>query len=201
MRQLDNIRHTNQVRIMPDLTTLNRLGSQRMGRIGSFRRGLSLSRGEAWSCLKRVRPVSSLQGWRWFVCLLTLCCSACSGSKGLNTVQGKVFYKDQPLKGAVVTFHPKGVTDLTTIRPVGLTSEDGSFTLSTGKDEGAPAGEYVVTFICSEEVGSKGGKREFSTAPPQTQDRLQGAYSNADLSAFTVEIKKGANQLEPFRLK
>jgi hypothetical protein len=130
-----------------------------------------------------------------------VCCASCSGSAGLNPVKGKVLYKDQPLKGAVVTFHPKGVTDLHTVRPVGLTDEDGVFTLTTGQDEGAAAGEYVVTFICSEELSPKLGKGEISTAPPQTRDRFQGAYSNAEKSTFRVEIKKGSNQLEPFNLK
>jgi hypothetical protein len=110
-------------------------------------------------------------------------------------------YRDQPLKGAVVTFHPKGSDDLATVRPVGLTGDDGTFTLATGRDDGAPAGEYVVTFICSEEVGTKDGKKEISTALPQTRDKFDGAYSNRETSRFTVEVKSGQNQLEPFQLK
>jgi hypothetical protein len=127
--------------------------------------------------------------------------SGCGSGSGLYPVQGKVLYKDQPLKGAVVTFHPKGPTDLSTVRPVGLTGEDGFFTLTTGRDEGALAGEYIVTFICSEEVQPTGGKPEISTAPPQTRDRLQGAYANPENSEFHVEVKAGANRLEPFQLK
>jgi hypothetical protein len=111
-----------------------------------------------------------------------------------------LFYKNQPMQGALVTFHPKGADDLRTIRPVGLVKEDGTFALMTGQQSGAPAGEYVVTVIWSEEVTPR-GKKGFSTEPPDSQDRLRGAYANQATSTLRAEIKKGANQLEPFHLK
>jgi hypothetical protein len=141
-----------------------------------------------------------LPRWRWLAVLLTPCCLACSGGGGLNPVQGKVLYKNQPLKGAVVTFHPKGANEVTALRPIGLTQEDGSFTLTTGPKEGAPAGDYVVTLICPEEVAPK-GKKVISTEGPDSRDRFQGAYANPATSALKVAIRKGANQLEPFHLK
>jgi hypothetical protein len=137
--------------------------------------------------------------WPLLALLLCFCSLSCSGGDALHPVHGKVLHKDQPVKGVLVSFHPKGA-DLTTHRPVGLTREDGSFTLTTGQKEGAPAGEYVVTFICSEEADTK-GKKVISTAPPDTVDRFRGAYANHATSEFKVEIKKGVNQLEPFRLK
>jgi hypothetical protein len=131
--------------------------------------------------------------------LPALFCLSCSaGGGGLNPVHGKVFYKNQPLKGALVTFHPKGPTDLNTVRPVGLTGEDGTFSLTTGQKEGAPAGEYVVTLICSEEVKPKGKK--LTLERPDTRDRFGGTYAKQETSKIKVEIKKGVNQLEPFNL-
>ena|SRR5437870_4668233 len=141
-----------------------------------------------------------LRNWRWLVLFVACCGLSCTHDSGLHPVQGKVFYKDQPLGGVLVTFHPKGASDIRTVRPVGLTREDGTFTLTTGQQEGAPAGEYVVTFICSETVVPKGGAKVISSAPPETKDRFQGAYSNLETSTFKIEIKKGPNQLEPFRL-
>jgi hypothetical protein len=132
------------------------------------------------------------------VLLPALCCLSCSGSSGLNPVQGKVLYKDQPLGGAVVTFHPKGADQVTAVPSVGRTKEDGTFTLTTGTKEGAPTGEYVVTIICPEEPK---GKQGFSTEAPDTPDRFQGAYANMATSKFKVEIKSGPNALEPFPLK
>src|SRR5262249_11617132 len=126
---------------------------------------------------------------------------SCSRGPALNPVQGKVIYKDQPLKGAVVTFHPKEGDKYHTVRPVGLTNEDGTFTLKTGEKDGAPAGEYVVTFICSELTDAPAGTKIITTGAPETRDRLEGAYANAATSNLKITIRSGNNQLEPFQLK
>lgn len=144
----------------------------------------------------QVHPSPTLPTWWGLALMPALCCLGCSGS-GLNPVQGKVLYNDQPAKGALVTFHPKGADDVNVIRPTGFTKSDGTFTLTTGKEAGAPAGEYVVTIIWPEEVKSKG----ISMAPPDSQDRLNGAYANQKTSTLKVEIRKGTNQLDPFNLK
>src|SRR5438309_11557517 len=115
----------------------------------------------------QVHSFRTLHRWRWLGLFLACCCLSCAGKSALHPVQGKVFYKNQPIAGTLVTFHPKGATDLRTLRPVGLTKEDGTFTLTTGDQEGAPVGEYVVTFICSEEIVPKGGKKAVTTAPPE----------------------------------
>jgi hypothetical protein len=99
----------------------------------------------------------------------------------------------------VVTFHPKGADEVTAVRPVGRTGDDGRFTLMTGPKEGAPAGSYVVTVICPEEAPRD--KKRISTEGPDTRDMFQGAYANRATSRIEVEIKKGANQLDPFDLK
>jgi hypothetical protein len=124
---------------------------------------------------------------------------SCSGSAALNPVRGKVVYKGQPLAGALVTFHPKGGGGLKSVPSTGLTKDDGTFAVVTGDKEGAPAGEYVVTVICSENVGAKKGA--ISTAMPDTQDKLKGAYASKESSRLSVTIKSGENQLDPFDLK
>jgi hypothetical protein len=112
-----------------------------------------------------------------------------------------VLYKNQGIKGAVVTFHLKGSDPVHTVPPVGLTQEDGKFTLSTGNQEGAPAGDYVVTIIWPQTVGKPLGKGEIAAKQPETEDRLHGAYANAKTSRLKAEIKEGDNQLDPFPLK
>ncbi len=136
---------------------------------------------------------------KWWLLLLSLCGASCSGGEALNPVHGKVLYQNGPLSGALVTFHPQGMADITVTPPVGLTGPDGVFTLTTGKKEGAAAGNYVITVICSETLPAD--DKSISTGGPETRDRLQGAYANRATSKITVEIKKGINQLEPFDLK
>jgi hypothetical protein len=125
---------------------------------------------------------------------------SCSDSSStLHPVQGKVLLNGAPLAGALVTLHPKDGADIRTIPSTGLSKEDGTFTILTGDKPGAPAGSYVVTIICTEVL--KGKEGVISTAPPETQDRLKGAYADKAKSNITVEVKKGPNQLEPFDLK
>ena len=149
---------------------------------------------------RRLSPRAS--AWRWLILLPGLSCAACSGGADeLNPVKGKLLYNNEPLKGAVVTFHPKGeANEVTAVRPVGLTGEDGTFTLTTGSKAGARSGAYVVTVICSEEVAPKNSK-VISTAPPDAQDRFRGAYADRAKSTIEIEIKKGTNELEPINLK
>jgi hypothetical protein len=140
-----------------------------------------------------------LRLWRWLLLVPAVGCLACSGGGGLHPVQGKVLKGNQPAKGVVVTFHPAGADPITAIRPVGVTNEEGEFTLTTGDKPGAAAGEYTVTMIWPEEVKKSKG---ISTEPPDSRDRLQGAYADATKSRFKkVEVKSGLNQLEPFQLK
>jgi len=133
--------------------------------------------------------------------LLALCGLACSGSSQLNPVQGKVLYKNEPLAGALVTLHPKGSTDVKADRPVGRTKDDGTFTVMTGQQEGAPAGEYTATIICSRPINQKAGKVMSLGAEEETADVLKGMYADVNTSKLPVTIKSGPNQLEPFDLK
>jgi hypothetical protein len=139
---------------------------------------------------------------KWQMVLLALAglsLSGCSSSAGLNPVEGRVLYQDRPLGGALVAFHPEAGADINTENPVGFTKEDGTFRLTTGQDDGARAGRYKVTIICSQMPTS--AKKSFSTGGVDSVDILKGAYAQVDASKIAVEIKPGPNQLEPFKLK
>jgi hypothetical protein len=129
-----------------------------------------------------------------------LCCLSCSHQAGLYPVHGKVLYKNQPIEGVLVTFHPRGA-NLHTLLPVGQTQEDGTFTLTTGQDEGAPAGEYVVTFTYPQQAEPKGKKKGMTMQRFTPEDRFKGAYASEATSKIKVEIKPSNNELEPFSLK
>jgi hypothetical protein len=142
--------------------------------------------------------------WRLPILVAALCCTSCSKS-GYNSVRGKVLYKDEPIEGVVVTFHPKGKTKLPE-PPIGITREDGTFEVMTGKDDGAPEGDYVVTFYCPQQKsedkpGKKGRSKGMVMQKMELEDQFKGAYASEMKSNFRVTIKNGKNDLEPFKLK
>src|SRR5262249_25120035 len=122
-----------------------------------------------------------------------------SCGSGLSSVRGKVTYKGQPIKGAVVTFHPVGGDPLRATRPTGVTAEDGSYTLSCEKGTGAPPGQYVVTVVWMKDVEKKKG---FSTDTQSEQiDQLQNRYADSTKSQIKFQIKSGNNNLDPIALE
>lgn len=125
---------------------------------------------------------------------------SCSG--GLQSVTGTVLLKGQPIKGAVVTLHPKGGgKDINAQQPSGVTDENGKFTLSSGRDAGAPPGDYIVTVVWLKETANTGGKKAISTEGiPETKDAFNGRYADVKSSKLSVTIKSGVRELEPINL-
>jgi hypothetical protein len=142
--------------------------------------------------------------WRWLGLIPLLFCLSCSGGGKYNPIYGKVTFKNEPVEGVIVTFHPQQKEKLAEL-PIGVTGEDGTFTVNTGKAEGAPAGEYVVTFYGSEKAEEKpekkGKPKGMVMQKFEMLDRFKGAYANESKSNFKVTIKNGKNELEPFNLK
>jgi hypothetical protein len=133
---------------------------------------------------------------------LVLFGAGCSSGPKLHPVKGKVMYKNQPLSGALVTLHPKDNNDLRVERPLGLSGQDGTFTVMTGQQDGAPEGEYVVTIICSAVPQADPKKaKPLGTGEIETVDILGGAYATAANSKIIVVVKPGTNELATFDLK
>jgi hypothetical protein len=135
----------------------------------------------------------------WLPLAAVLFGASCSGR--LNTVQGKVLYQGRPAKGAIVVFYPKGTDNLSPMPATGVADEDGNFTLSSGKDGGAAAGEYVVTITWPEEPPTKDPPKISMEGPPTPPDRLKGRFAKREASTLTANVKSGANVLEPFDLR
>src|SRR5262245_41559951 len=84
-----------------------------------------------------------------FACFLPLACGR-SDTGGVYSVRGEVFLNSQPAAGAWVHFHP--VDEEECAPAFAQVQEDGSFQLSTyGTNDGAEAGDYVVTLNWREE--------------------------------------------------
>jgi hypothetical protein len=128
-------------------------------------------------------------------------CVACSGG-GLNSATGKVTYKGDPIKGAIVIFHPKNAA-MNSQRPSGVTDESGTYTLMTGTKAGAPPGDYVATVVWREEPAAKAKGKSMSTDTdvPDAPDRLKGRYGDSASSKLTATIKSGSNTIPTFELQ
>ncbi len=114
--------------------------------------------------------------------------------KPVFPVRGQLFVKDKPAAGAFVLLVPVNEpAEPKDPRPRAEVAADGSFALSTyGDNDGAPAGEYVVT------VTWPGGVRPDGTEEPE--DKLFGRYSDRTKSKLRATVKEGPNELPPYRL-
>jgi len=130
-----------------------------------------------------------------FLLALTQCLiTGCSNRHGTASVAGIVLYKNQPVDGATVVFHPKG--DGVTAKPAqGKSESGGRFTVSTyfGPDEqpsGALPGDYTVTVTKIDEP--KGAFDPHKDPPPK--NHLPTKYSTPQTSPLTVTVKPGRNR-------
>jgi tetratricopeptide (TPR) repeat protein len=103
-------------------------------------------------------------------------------------VQGTVLYRGKPIDGVRVTLHPQFDIGPVKFCPSGVSDAQGRFTLSTGaRDDGAPPGEYVVTFCRPR------------TDNDDDVDTWRGRHNDPTRSRWRVVVKEDAG-LEPLRI-
>jgi hypothetical protein len=132
--------------------------------------------------------------------LALLLLAGCSSGHGTANVAGSVLYKNQPVDGATVIFHPK--SEGPTAKPAqGKTDHSGHFTLTTyfgptDQPAGAVPGEYTVTVT---KIDEPQGAYDPHKDPP-LKNHLPLKYSTPQQSPLTATIKPGSNRPE-FRLE
>jgi hypothetical protein len=131
--------------------------------------------------------------WAGALAVPILCCGSCARNEGnvpVFPVRGQVVVGGKPAKNAFVVFHPAGAEGPQALRPYAHAGADGSFKLTTyALDDGAPAGEYLVTVVWL----APGGGED----PP---DLLKGRYRDPAASPLRVTIPKESTELTPFKL-
>ena len=141
---------------------------------------------------------------RWCLAAAVLACGLGCSSDGLHRVQGKVLLADgRATEGAVVTFHPRGADPVQAQRPSAIVAADGTFSLTTGTQQGAPAGDYVVTVVWPGDPPAAKSKGTISTNvdEPDRPDRLGGRYADVKTSTLRATVRPGNNQLSPFEVR
>ena len=111
-------------------------------------------------------------------------------------VHGKVLYQGQPARRFRVVFYPLVEQKKLRFAPAAITDENGEYRLgSYASADGAPAGEYAVTFQWPKQIV---GSQESDPVPEV--DQLQGRYSDPKKSLLKVTVREGENELKPFLL-
>lgn len=111
-------------------------------------------------------------------------------------VQGELLVDGEPAEGALVIFHPVSSSEPKTTNPNGRVQPDGSFHVTTYEsDDGAPAGQYVVTVFWPEPPKSP------VDHPAMGPDRLKGRFTDPEASNIRITVSEGENILDPINLQ
>ncbi len=137
----------------------------------------------------------------------------CRSDLNLAPVEGTVTFQGKPLANATVTFIPKGEGSL----GVGITDEEGSFSISTGGQAGVTPGLCAVTVSKMESSGGgQAALEKMSEADRQKMmmsGKMQGVmtgtpksaipvqYGNAMTSGLNFEVKKDGEINFPITLQ
>ena len=120
------------------------------------------------------------------VLALSLC--SCSGKKdyGKQTfpVTGEVYVDGEPAAMLSVTLNDvNGIDPNSPAIPTAVTKGDGAFAVSTFEaGDGAPAGEYIATFVWGEMQG---------LSLDTDNDKLKGKFSDPEKSEHKVTVTEG----------
>jgi hypothetical protein len=126
---------------------------------------------------------------------VTVAVTACGdGRRKVYPVRGVILVDGKPAPDCIIMFHPPAGDDPKRVMPFGQADADGKFAMcSYVNGDGAPEGDYVVTFEWPERSGLM--KQNF-----EGPDRLKGRYYDPKKSNFRVTVEKKEQELPPFEL-
>ena len=134
--------------------------------------------------------------WRIGACVMLLSLPACmdDGRRPVFPVSGKVMYQGKPTVDALITFHPQNDPDPTSRPLMTRVASDGSYKLYTYEmDDGAPAGEYIVTLTWIKESDNQNAPKE-DLRP--AKNLLPERYADAKTSPLKAEVSKQPNKCD-----
>jgi hypothetical protein len=144
------------------------------------------------------RPIATLLAG---LSLMTLAAGCSDGpkEKPVYKVRGKLTYRDKPMAKALVSFYALGGDRST---PAHATAdENGRYVLHTYRaDDGAPAGDYVVTVYWPAPRPKPLPKNELidpvDADQLDTVDRLKNQYSHAASSQLRTRVEPRDNEID-----
>ena len=128
-------------------------------------------------------------------CVLLAGCDGNISAPSTVPVSGRVLFKGKPLAGVRVKMHPLFNIGSVKFIPSGETDRDGKFVITTAApNDGAPAGEYSVTFE-RPVVGTDKTGLEIET------DAWNGKYADPGPGRWKVTVVSGKGELPDFNFE
>ena len=126
--------------------------------------------------------------------LMVVSMTSCTQGPRLQPIRGQVFYKGEPVPGALVAFHPLGPYPTAFPHPIAYTDKEGRFRLTTNKpNDGVALGEYAVTLESRER--SPTGNEKIGA-----KNLLPAHYSKAESSGLRCRVEAGQEEVPAFFL-
>jgi hypothetical protein len=125
--------------------------------------------------------------------LMLVSCGPRSGHVPVYPVRGQVYFQGKPASHAFVALHPCDQTNAAVPHPTAYTDAEGRFALSTyAPQDGAPAGEYVVTIVW----WAPDAIKDPQEGDELTQlNRLPPRYGDPKSSGLQARITQETNEL------
>lgn len=123
----------------------------------------------------------------WIVSLFVATATGCGGAYD-STVSGAVTLDGKTVNRGTVAFHPTAGGPAAYAR----VSEDGSYYVRTGREEGLPAGEYIATIVANEPPAESHSK--LGGPPPPGKSITPRWYRSMKTSGLRFKVEPGSNE-------
>jgi hypothetical protein len=127
---------------------------------------------------------------------LALGCSSEPTRKPVFAASGTATFKGEPMRGALISFHPLGDPDPLALRAQATADTDGRFALTTyATGDGAPAGAYAVTIYWPSKraKGKAADAGEEDDVPPC---RLNRAHADPKTTKLRATVREHSNTID-----
>jgi hypothetical protein len=119
-----------------------------------------------------------------FSVLVLLCLSGCSGSLD-SSVSGLVTLDGEPLRTGRVVFHAVAGGAIA----YGTIASDGRYRITTGRERGLAAGDYIVTVVATERPPGRIGESYGKLISP-------ARYASKEKTDLKFAVQLGANHID-----
>jgi hypothetical protein len=127
-------------------------------------------------------------------------CARTETRKPVFAISGKATFQNEPMAGAMISFHPLNDPGPRALRAQATVNRDGTFRMTTyDTGDGAPAGEYAVTVYWPSPRPAKPKSADPSALGEEeeiTPDRLKRQYAVPATTKLRAVVREEANTFD-----